>query len=70
MKRFYGNQHSQKDVVEQQQPDDGDHQESQEKGFENGYQGESFTDTPTVSNSKVKDIPTDTPKQSDANITE
>ena len=53
-----------KDVVEQQKPDDGDHQESQEKEFENGLQGEFLTD------SKVKDIPTDTPKQYDANKTE
>ena len=65
------NQNSQKEVLEQQQPDDGDHQESQEKEVGNGFQGESLTDTPTASNSKVyKGILTDTSKQSDAKITE
>ena len=47
-------------ILEQQQPDDSDHSESQEKEVENGFQGEFLTDNPTVSNSKVKNIPTDT----------
>jgi len=69
-RRFYWNQHSQQEVVEQRQPDGGDYQESQAKEVENSSQGESSpVNTQTVSSSKVKDIPTDAPKRTDPNVT-
>ena len=67
-RRFYGNQHSRKET-EQQQQQQPNQQSQQEEQVDSEHSSVHTPIRKTVSSSKIKDVPTDTPKQIDPNIT-
>ena len=66
-RRFYGNQHSRKETEQQQQQPN--QQSQQEEQVDSEHSSVHTPIRKTISSSKIKDVPTDTPKQIDPNIT-